>query len=77
MLGNVHMLFFASVYRLYLDLAVSLLLKKHMLLQYHLTFFIYYITPFNRDKVVPKVKLLHISLGFLMGLVYPFFQTCL
>ena len=68
---------FASSYGPSLDLSVSLLFYKHMQLQHHLTFFICQITPVHRYKGVLKVQLLRIALGCLMGLVSPFFQTCL
>ena len=46
------MLFVASSYRLSLDLAILLLLEKHMQLQHHLMFFIRQIKPVHRDKLL-------------------------
>ena len=76
-LGNVLMVFFASSYRLSFDISFYLLLEKHMPLQHHLMLFICKITPVHRNKGVPQVKLIHIALGYCMGLIYPLFQICI
>ena len=62
-LGNVCLLFVDYSCFLSLALSVLLMIEEHMLIQHHLEIFICNITPVYGNKTVPKVQLLHLSLG--------------